>query len=116
MIPKNRGRGGGRGRPLRPPLNPPLCTGRTKDNNLLLKIEIDSEFLILTSRLNQSFRVQEKNKYLKQSVLQVSRCLFLVLKICFNLFPSASYHYERKAKNPYIFKIALGMRVVLFAF
>ena len=39
-----------------------------KDNNLLSKIEIDSEFLILTSRLNQSFRVQGKNEDLKQSV------------------------------------------------
>ena len=48
-----------------------FCTGRIKDNNLLLKIEIDSEFLILTSRLNQSFRVQGKNEYLKQSVQQL---------------------------------------------
>ena len=42
-----------------------FCTGRIKDNNLLLKIEIDSEFLILTSRLNQLFRVEGKNEYLK---------------------------------------------------
>ena len=43
---------------------------KKKDNNLLAKIEIDSEFLILKSRLNQSFRVQVKNKYLKQPSLQ----------------------------------------------
>ena len=42
-----------------------FCTGRIKDNNLLLKIEIDSEFLILTSRLNQLLRVEGKNEYLK---------------------------------------------------
>ena len=29
-------------------------TGRTKDNNLLLNIGFDSEFLILSSELNQS--------------------------------------------------------------
>ena len=44
-------------------------TGRIKTNNLLLKNEIDSEFLMLTSRLNQSFRVWKKIKYLKQSIL-----------------------------------------------
>ena len=35
-------------------------TGRIKDNNLLLNIENDSEFLILRSKLNQSFRVEVK--------------------------------------------------------
>ena len=48
-----------------------FCTRRIKDNNLLLKIEIDSEFLTLTSRLNQSFQVHGKNEYVKQSVLQL---------------------------------------------
>ena len=37
-----------------------VWTGRTKDNNLPLNIEIDSEFLILRSKLNQSFRVEER--------------------------------------------------------
>ena len=46
-------------------------TRRIKGNNLLLKMEIDSEFLILRSKLNQSFREQGKNEYLKQSVLQL---------------------------------------------
>ena len=64
-----------------------FCTERKKDNNLLLKIEIDSEFLILTYRLNQSFRVQGKNEYLKQSALQlqIGSYLFLVLKVCSRL-------------------------------
>ena len=64
-----------------------FCTERKKDNNLLLKIEIHSEFLILTYRLNQSFRVQGKNEYLKQSALQlqIGSYLFLVLKVCSRL-------------------------------
>ena len=64
-----------------------FSTGWIKNNNLLLKIETDSEFLILTSRLSQSFWVQWKNEYLKQSVLQlwVVRCLFIVLKVCLHL-------------------------------
>ena len=32
-----------------------------KDNSLHLNIEIDSEFLMLISKLNQSFRVEGKN-------------------------------------------------------
>ena len=54
-----------------------FCTGQKKDNNLLLKIEIDSE-------LNQSFRVQRKNGFLKQSALQlqIGSYLFPVLKVC----------------------------------
>ena len=48
-----------------------FCIGRLKDNNLLLKTENDSEFLMLTSRSNQSFRIQEINEYLKQSLLQL---------------------------------------------
>ena len=51
-----------------------FCTGWAKYNNLLLKIEIVFEFLILRSRLNQSFRVQGKSEYLKQSVLQSQVC------------------------------------------
>ena len=64
-----------------------FCTERKKDNNLLLKIEIDYEVLILTYRLNQSFRVQGKNEYLKQSALQlqIGSYLFLVLKVCSRL-------------------------------
>ena len=38
------------------------------DNSLLLNIEIDSEFLIVSSNLYQSFRVEEKNGFLKQSI------------------------------------------------
>ena len=48
---------------------------------MLLNIEIDSEFLILRSKLNQSFRVDGKKEYLKQFVqqLKVGILLFLVL-------------------------------------
>ena len=41
-----------------------------KDNNLLLNSDIDSEFLILISKENQSFKVQGEKEYLKQSVRQ----------------------------------------------
>ena len=37
-----------------------------KDNNLLLNNDIDSEFLVLISKENQSFKVEGKKKYLKQ--------------------------------------------------
>ena len=39
------------------------------DNSLLLNIEIDLEFLIVPSNLYQSFRVDGKGEFLKQSVL-----------------------------------------------
>ena len=39
-----------------------------KDNNLLLNNDIESEFLILISKENQSFKVEGKNEYLNQSV------------------------------------------------
>ena len=41
-----------------------VWTGRIKDNNLLLKIEIDSEFLILRYKLNQSFGVEGRKRVL----------------------------------------------------
>ena len=40
------------------------------DINLFLKAEMDSEFLMLSSKANQSLRVDGKNEYLKQSVRQ----------------------------------------------
>ena len=40
-------------------LKTPFCTGRINNNNLLLKTEIDSEFLILSSKLNRSLEVDE---------------------------------------------------------
>ena len=44
-------------------------------------MEIDYEFLMLSSNLKQSFKVGEKNEYLKQYVrqLEVGIWLFLVL-------------------------------------
>ena len=51
-----------------------LCTllsrGRMNDNSLLLNIEIDSEFLIVSCNLYQSFGVEGKKQFLKQSVRQ----------------------------------------------
>ena len=44
-----------------------FCNGRISDSNLLLKTEIDLEFLVL-SKVNQSFKVEGKKEYLKQSV------------------------------------------------
>ena len=48
-------------------LNTLFCNGRISDSNLLLKTEIDLEFLIL-SKVNQSFKIEGKKEYLKQSV------------------------------------------------
>ena len=39
-----------------------------KDNNLLLNNEIDSEFLMLISNQNLSFKVKSKKEIEKQSV------------------------------------------------
>ena len=58
-----------------------FCTGRINNNNLLLKTEIDLEFLILSSKLNRSLKVERKREYLKQSVRQrnIEIWMFLVL-------------------------------------
>ena len=58
-----------------------LGIGRINDNNLFLKIAIDSESLIVESKLNQSFMVEGKNEFLKHSVRQwnVGKRLFLNL-------------------------------------
>ena len=45
-----------------------LSRGRMNDNSLLLNIEIDSEFLTVSSSFYQSFRVEGKKEFLKQSV------------------------------------------------
>ena len=57
--------------------------GRIKDNSLHLNKEIDSEFLMLISKLNQSFRVEGKKEFLKQFVrhLYEGALLFLVLMV-----------------------------------
>ena len=46
-----------------------LWTGRLKDNNLLLNVEIDSEFLMLSSKLNQSFRVEIRGSWIRFKIL-----------------------------------------------
>ena len=52
-----------------------------KDNSLHLNKEIDSECLMLISKLNQSFRVEGKKEFLKQFArhLYEGILLFLVL-------------------------------------
>ena len=54
-----------------------------KNNNLFLDMEVDSEFNILSYNLKQSFKVEEKNEYLKQYTRQwhAAICLFLVLMV-----------------------------------
>ena len=42
-----------------------LWTGQIKNNNLLLNIDIDSEFLMFTSKVKQSFRVDKKKRIIK---------------------------------------------------
>ena len=49
------------------------------DNNRLLNTAIDSEFLIVISKLNQSLNVEGKKEFLKQSVLQWNVGIWLVL-------------------------------------
>ena len=46
-------------------LNTLFCTGQISNSNLLLKNKIDSEFLILISKLNQPFKIEGKKEYLK---------------------------------------------------
>ena len=46
-----------------------LETGRIKDNSLLLNIEVDSEFLMLS--WNQTVRIEGKREYLKEFFLQL---------------------------------------------
>ena len=41
--------------------------------------EIDSEILMLRSKLNQSFRVEEKKEYLTQSVRKLNMGILLSL-------------------------------------
>ena len=73
-----------------------LSSGRINVSNLFLKLEIDSEFLIFSSKLNQSLNVEGKKEYLKQSIRQwiIGVWLFLVLivisdflgKVCLSFF------------------------------
>ena len=58
-----------------------VWTAGMKDSNVLLNIKIDSKFLMLRSKMNQSLRVEGKKEYPKQSVrqLKVGKLLFLIL-------------------------------------
>ena len=57
-----------------------LCTGWIKDNNLLLNNEIDSEFLMLRSKLNESFRVNGKKRVL-ETIYSTVEGRFVVLMV-----------------------------------
>ena len=47
-------------------------TGTIRDNNVIMKTEIDSEFLVLKSRYwTNHLGHREKNQYLKQSILEL---------------------------------------------
>ena len=53
--------------------------GRIKDNRLHLNKEIDCEFLMLISKLNQSFRVEGKKELLKKFVRHLYDGILLFL-------------------------------------
>ena len=72
-----------------------------KDNKLLLNSDIDSEFLILISKENQSFKVEEKKRVLKTilvlnllSNLELSLSLFYIQNVIFlyNILYVYMYH------------------------
>ena len=58
-------------------LNIDLLLGLIKERSLLLKAAIDSEFCISGASCDHSDREFGKKKYLKQSVLQLKKGLFL---------------------------------------
>ena len=60
-----------------------VWTRRIKDNNLLLNTETDSEFLILRSKLSQSFSVEGEKEYLKQFVWHLKEGILLFLALVF---------------------------------
>ena len=51
-----------------------------KDSNLLLNSDIDSEFLILISKKNQSFKVEGKSSYYLE--FMYSSLVVISLKLC----------------------------------
>ena len=53
-----------------------LGTGPMNDSSLLLKTEIDSEFLMVTSNLNQLLKVEVKKEFLK--VFSTVECWYTV--------------------------------------
>ena len=72
-----------------------------KDNKLLLNSDIDSEFLILISKENQSFKVEGKKRVLKTilvlnllSNLELSLSLFYIQNVIFlyNILYVYMYH------------------------
>ena len=52
-----------------------------KDNNLLLNIARDSEFLIEAFKLNQSFKVEEKKRIL-ETITSTAAVWYVVIPSC----------------------------------
>ena len=77
-----------------------------KDNNLLLNSDIDSEFLILISKENQSFKVEGKKRVLKT---------ILVLNLLSNLELSLSLFYTQNVIFLYNILYAYMYHVYLFS-
>ena len=77
-----------------------------KDNKLLLNSDIDSEFLILISKENQSFKVEEKKRVLKT---------ILVLNLLSNLELSLSLFYTQNVIFLYNILYVYMYHVYLFS-
>ena len=77
-----------------------------KDNNLLLNSDIDSEFLILISKENQSFKVEGKKRVLKT---------ILVLNLLSNLELSLSLFYTQNVIFLYNILYVYMYHVYLFS-
>ena len=77
-----------------------------KDNNLLLNNDIDSEFLVLISKENQSFKVEGKKKVLKT---------ILVLNLLSNLELSVSLFYTQNVIFLYNILYVYMYHVYLFS-
>ena len=77
-----------------------------KDNKLLLNSDIDSEFLILISKENQSFKVEGKKRVLKT---------ILVLNLLSNLELSLSLFYTQNVIFLYNILYVYMYHVYLFS-
>ena len=55
-----------------------FCNGQTSDSNLFLKSEIDSEFLILSTKLNQSCKVEGKKRILEKMFSTMEDCYMTI--------------------------------------
>ena len=65
-------------------LNGLFCTGPVSDRNQLLKTEVDSEFLILSSKLNQYFNVEGKK--ILETICSPMEDWYMTVSCSYNLF------------------------------